>query len=64
MLQNLMFIILVIFALFLDGRSYEASDKINWLFIGGRSRTRLQEASSSCSSVLERGRCKNPQSGS
>ena len=64
MFQNLMLFTLVIFALFLDGCSYEASDKINWLFIGGRSRTRLLEASSSCSSVLEQGRCKNPQSGS
>ena len=34
----------VFFALFLDCRSSGASDKINGLFIWGRSRTRLLEA--------------------
>ena len=53
MFQTLMFIVLVFIALFLGGRSSEASDKINGMFIGGRSRTRLLEASSSCSSVFE-----------
>ena len=53
MFQTLMFIVLVSLRCFLGGRSSEASDKIKGLFIGGRSRTRLREASSSCSSVSE-----------
>ena len=51
MFQNLMFIVLVFFALFLDGHSPEASDKLSGFFTVGRSRTRLLEASSSRSSV-------------
>ena len=48
---------------FLDGRSSEASDKMKGLIIGESLRTRLLEASSSsCSSVSEKGRYKNPQS--
>ena len=54
-----MFIVLVFFALFLDGCSSEDSDKMSGLLIEGRSRTRLLEASSFCSSDSEWGRCKN-----
>ena len=53
MFKNLMFIVLVLFALFLDGLSFKASEEINGLFTGGRSRTQPLEASSSRSSVSE-----------
>ena len=43
MFQNLMFIVLVFFALFLDGRSSENSDKIKGAITGGCSQTRLQK---------------------
>ena len=46
MFQSLIFIVLAFLRNFLDGLPPEASDKINWLFIEGRSRTRLLETSS------------------
>ena len=53
MFQNLMLNVLNSVALFLDGLSSEASNKINGLFTGERSRTQLLEVSSSRSTFFE-----------